>query len=242
MVIDNVAELVNGTTVTSNLVVQSLNSTGTSVPRLRLLADGRLMLGPAFSTDTSTESSGLEIFNTTYIANANAAGHPLVIRQFFDAVDSNNFTIARSRGTRQVPTTMLSGDKIFEITCLGNDGTATLRLSSRITFLTEGPITTGAIPGTISLDTADAAGVMRQCVQVRDDGILYPLFGVTGDLTGSVFSDASTMLIDGTSGSMMMANVNMSGQTGNTPGTPGTVNSWLEVSVNGNTRYIPLYA
>ena len=108
--------------------------------------------------------------------------------------------------------------------------------------MTEGPITTGAIPGTISLDTADAAGVMRQCVQVRDDGILYPLFGVTGDLTGSVFSDASTMLIDGTSGSMMMANVNMSGQTGNTPGTPGTVNSWLEVSVNGNTRYIPLYA
>ena len=241
MIIDNTADVINGTTVTSNLLIQSLNASGISVPRVRILADGRMMLGPSFTTDVSTETSGLEIFNTQYVANANSAGQPLVIRQFFDNADSNNFTIARNRGTRTAPTSMLPGDKIFEITCLGNDGTAIPRLSSRITFFTNGPITSGAIPGTISLDTADTAGTIRQRVQIREDGILYALFGIEGDLTGSVFSDSSTMLIDGTSGSLMMANVNMLGQTGNTPITPGSVDSWLEVTVNGNTKYIPLY-
>jgi hypothetical protein len=241
MIIDNTAELINGTTITSNLLISSLNASGVNVPRFRMLSDGRLMLGPAFTTDISTESSGIEIFNTQYIANANAAGQPLVIRQFFDGQDSNNFNIARSRGTRVLPTTLINGDKLFEITCLGNDGSATPRLSSRITFFTNGPISTGIIPGVISLDTADTAGTIRQRVQIREDGVLYALFGIEGDITGSVFSDSSTMLIDGTSGSLMMANVNMLGQTGNTPITPGTVDSWLEVTVNGNTKYIPLY-
>ena len=62
-----------------------------------------------------------------------------------------------------------------------------------------------------------------------------------GDLTGSIFTDTSTMLIDGTDGKLMVANANIVGETGNTPLTPGTVDSWLEVTVNGATKYIPLY-
>ena len=242
MQIINSADTINSTAVTSVLAIQAMNSSGNLVPRLRLVTDGRLLLGPALSTDSPTESAGLEIYNTAYVSSANSAGHPLIIRQFFDSVDSNNFTIVRTRGTRTTPTTLLAGDKLFEITCLGHDGTSTFRLSSRITFSTNGPITSGAVPGVISFDTQDTTGTMRQCVQVREDGVLYPLFGVTGDLTGSVFSDSSTKLIDGTSGSLMMANINMLGQTGNLPATPGSVDSWLEVTVNGNTKYIPLYA
>lgn len=229
--------------VPSTLSLRGLDATGVLQTRLRSLADGRLALGPLLTTDTG--SAGLEIYNTVYTANANAAGHPLIIRQYFDAVDSNNFTISRSRGTRALPTTLLAGDKLFEITNLGNDGTATPRLSSRITFFTNGPITSGAIPGVISLDTADTAGTIRQRVQVREDGILYALFGmigdVTGDLTGSVFTDSSTMLIDGTNGSLMVGNLDVVGQTGNTPVSSASPSEWLEVSVNGNTRYIPLY-
>jgi len=67
-----------------------------------------------------------------------------------------------------------------------------------------------------------------------------------GDLTGSLFTDSSTMILDGTSGSLMSANVDVIGQTGNTPsvgaGDLPNVNEWLEITVNGNTRYIPLYA
>lgn len=64
---------------------------------------------------------------------------------------------------------------------------------------------------------------------------------VIGDVVGSLFSDASTMLIDGTDGSLMVANINIAGEIGNTPNNPSSVNSWLEVTVNGATRYIPLY-
>lgn len=59
---------------------------------------------------------------------------------------------------------------------------------------------------------------------------------------GSLVSDTSTTIIDAVDGSLQVANVNLVGQTGNAPATPGTVDSWLEVSVNGATKYIPLYA
>jgi len=62
-----------------------------------------------------------------------------------------------------------------------------------------------------------------------------------GDLIGSVFSDTSTMLIDGTDGKIFAANLDVIGETGNAPAGTGTVDSWLEVTVNGNTKYIPLY-
>ena len=62
-----------------------------------------------------------------------------------------------------------------------------------------------------------------------------------GDIIGSLFTDASTMIIDSTDGKLMVANVNMIGETGNTPATPGSVDSWLEVTVNGASKYIPLY-
>ena len=62
-----------------------------------------------------------------------------------------------------------------------------------------------------------------------------------GDVTGSIFSDSSTMLIDGGTGGLMCANVDLIGNVGATPSTPGTVDSWLQVKVNGATKYIPLY-
>jgi hypothetical protein len=37
------------------------------------------------------------------------------------------------------------------------------------------------------------------------------------------------------------ANIDVLGETGNTPADTGTVDSWLEISVNGATKYIPLY-
>ena len=61
------------------------------------------------------------------------------------------------------------------------------------------------------------------------------------NLTGSLFSDASTMIFDGTDGKLMTANINLIGETGNTPVDTVSVDSWLEVTVNGATKYIPLY-
>lgn len=62
---------------------------------------------------------------------------------------------------------------------------------------------------------------------------------VTGDITGSVYADNSTQIIDGVAGEIV--SLTFRGETGNTPADTGTVDSWLEVSVNGATKYIPLY-
>ena len=60
-----------------------------------------------------------------------------------------------------------------------------------------------------------------------------------GDIQGSVIADDSTVIIDSTSGAIV--NLAFTGEVGNTPADTGTVDSWLEVSVNGATKYIPLY-
>ncbi len=76
-------------------------------------------------------------------------------------------------------------------------------------------------------------------LDVNGDAIIRG--GLRADLTGSLFSDASTMIFDGTDGKLMTANINLIGETGNTPVDAVTVDSWLEVTVNGVTKYVPLY-
>jgi hypothetical protein len=118
------------------------------------------------------------------------------------------------------------------------------------------------VPGALILFNADDAGITTGSTEIKTTVIIgqaselsnlsgnYVLIDSVGkltapvvdsDLVGSVFSDASTMLIDGTSGSLMAANINVIGETGNTPTDAINVDSWLEVTVNGATKYIPLY-
>jgi hypothetical protein len=77
-------------------------------------------------------------------------------------------------------------------------------------------------------------------LDIRGDGIF------TGDVTAAAFkgtlaADDSSIIIDGTTGGLIVANVDVIGETGNTPVDTGSVDSWLEVTVNGATKYIPLY-
>lgn len=96
----------------------------------------------------------------------------------------------------------------------------------------------------------DVSGNMYGNVYSNDSTLLvdaeqsghYGLF--YGDLTGSIFSDNSTALVDGVNGEIVgpIRDLSVLGETGNIPSDTGTVDSWLEITVNGNTRYIPLYA
>jgi len=91
--------------------------------------------------------------------------------------------------------------------------------------------------------TADGIGfgtyTPSAALDIKGAGIITG--GLTADVTGSLFSDSSTMLIDGTDGKLMAANIDVIGETGNAPVDTGSVDSWLEISVNGATKYIPLY-
>ena len=73
---------------------------------------------------------------------------------------------------------------------------------------------------------------------------------INGDLTanaikGTIVSDDSSIIIDGNTGSLVTTNIDIVGTTGSPSvgaGDLANVNEWLQVTVNGNTRYIPLYA
>lgn len=82
-------------------------------------------------------------------------------------------------------------------------------------------------------------------LDVRGDAV------IEGDLTaaafkGSLVADDSGIIIDGTTGSLITANIDVVGNVSSTPsvgaGDLANVNEWLQITVNGNTRYIPLYA
>lgn len=74
---------------------------------------------------------------------------------------------------------------------------------------------------------------------------------IAGDLTAAAFkgtfvADDSSIILDGTTGSLITANIDVIGSVAGTPsigaGDLPNVNQWLLVTVNGATRYIPLYA
>ena len=110
-------------------------------------------------------------------------------------------------------------------------------------FFGNSPDNSLATPVIMTFDSFGRLAVNQQNAQatldVNGDAIIRG--GLTADLTGSLFSDASTMIFDGTDGKLMTANINLIGETGNTPVDTVSVDSWLEVTVNGATKYIPLY-
>ena len=66
---------------------------------------------------------------------------------------------------------------------------------------------------------------------------------VTGDVTGSVFSDNSTLLIDAVNGAISVANADLVGTVDNGTGVDvaGGVTGYLQVTVNGANKFVPLY-
>jgi hypothetical protein len=72
-----------------------------------------------------------------------------------------------------------------------------------------------------------------------------------GEVKASTFSGSyslnnNSVVIDGETGSLFFAEVNIIGETGNTPATGAgdlaNVDSWLQITVNGTIKFIPLYS
>jgi hypothetical protein len=103
------------------------------------------------------------------------------------------------------------------------EGDGTYPESSGFTLLNDGDVGLGTYTPTAKLD-------------VRGDAIITGT--VSSSFVGSLASDNSTMVVDNNG---TIVNLAFTGEVGNTPGDTGTVDSWLEVTVNGATKYIPLY-
>mgnify|MGYP001254676841 CR=1 FL=1 len=184
----------------------------------------------------------------------------LALNNTHDNQFTNDLTFTRTRGTPNSPTAAQANDKIGGFTAQVWDGSAYQQgvilgayatnvsagnLSAKLTILTRngsaGTLTTKfevSEDGTIKMDKLSNINGSLTVTGTFNADVKGTL---DGDVTGSIFSDSSTMLIDGQSGALMCANVDLTGNVGATPSTPGSVDSWLQVKVNGATKYIPLY-
>ena len=184
----------------------------------------------------------------------------LALNNIHDNQFTNDLTLTRTRGTPAVPTAVQVNDKIGGITAQVWDGSAYQQ--AVILGSTTKSISSGNVGANFTVSTRNGSiSTLTTKFEVAETGIvkLDQLSNINGaitvtgtfnasvtgtldgDVTGSIFSDASTMLIDGGTGGLMCANVDLIGNVGATPSTPGTVDSWLQVKVNGATKYIPLY-
>jgi hypothetical protein len=77
----------------------------------------------------------------------------------------------RSRGTSDAPTSVLTGDNIFDLVGSGYDGAA-YSSSAGISIQVEGAISSGVVPGKIVFTTADNAGSLTTRVVIEPTGKL----------------------------------------------------------------------
>lgn len=100
----------------------------------------------------------------------------------------------KGRGGIGDVTALTTGDDIFKIVALGEDGTAGPANSSAILMTTEGTISNGQVPGVISLQTA-ASGTLTERLRIDSAGILF-----TGGETAHAGADAGSIIIDHNTG------------------------------------------
>lgn len=149
--------------VPSGIGLSNMNANGDIILNLRALETGLVAIGPFQSSDlgtgqlfvTSTVNPGTLQYNNSVVN----------ITTIFDGVDGQNITIARQRGTKALPTTVVSGDDIVDLSFLGYDGTNNSPVAL-ITVATEGTITTGKVPGNISIRTSNTNGTLVEALKI----------------------------------------------------------------------------
>jgi hypothetical protein len=140
--------------------------------------------------------------------------------QHHAVADAVNFTFYRSRGTATAPTAVQTGDDLADIVFNGWDGTAATEGAS-ISAIVDGSVTGGNVPTRIVFRTNNGVTTANRA-QVGADGTFRANFvrgfdqtllvtgNLDGDVTGSIFSDSSTRIIDGESGAITAPSATLS--------------------------------
>lgn len=147
----------------SGVGISTMNSAGDIVLNLRVLDTGQTIIGPGTSTDTGTGQ--LAIVSTVNPQTAFFNNSVFSINTIFDGADGQNFSIARSRGTRATSTAVQTGDDIIDISFAGYDGTTNVT-AAQITAGVEGTIATGKVPGNLIFRAANTNGVATQVLKI----------------------------------------------------------------------------
>jgi hypothetical protein len=195
----------------SSIIFSTMNNAGVFANRGKFNSDGLL-----------------ELYLPMLIQRTNVFLDFMVLQTFSNnPVEVPNISFSRARGTISSPVAAGSSDPIIDLAAAGFDGSTYIG-SSTIRMSVDGSVSPGIVPGRIEFWTTDLSGVQARKAQFNKDGILEvdtikgfnSTLNVIGDLIGSVFSDASTMIIDGTDGSVRYY-----------PGTPGDWNGTAPTTV-----------
>lgn len=140
--------------------------------------------------------------------------------QHHNIADAVNFTFYRSRGTSTAPTVVQTGDDLADIVFNGWDGTAQTEGAS-ISATVDGTPTSGNVPTRIVFRTNNGSTTANRA-QLGSDGTFRANYvrgfdqtllvtgNLDGDVTGSIFSDSSSRIIDGESGAITAPSATLS--------------------------------
>jgi len=149
-----------------------LASTSVGAPLITNSASGLFL--------TSSFNDGTILSNTVQVGNSTTDGRFAVqigsyitgtnpwitYRQIHDTVDANNMLFSRARGTVATPTVIQSGDDIIDIAFGGYDGTI-YRSAALINVAAEGTVTSTAVPGRVTIQTASSTGSLVNAVVIN---------------------------------------------------------------------------
>jgi hypothetical protein len=197
---DDSTMLVDGTngTIVGNIVSERLEIVGASILETTS--------GKKWSIQTSVYHG----------SSANDWGQ---FKQAHNTADANNVAFSRSRGSLDIPTSVTNGDRLMVLSALGHDGTG-FRTGASISAEVEGAVSSSTIPTKIVFKTRATTSNTTKA-EISPTGVLkvnniQALSGtltvtgtvvgkLDGDVTGSVFADDSTKIIDGTNGGAITA-------------------------------------
>lgn len=170
------------------------------------------------------------------IKRSGTSGVALSVNTYHDSDNISDIKAVKHRGTFDSPASYQAGDRVLELVGEAFDGT-TNRFAASLVFEAVEAVSNNVAPGSAKIRVANPAGTATDFVFTHDGNLTAN--SVTSSFVGSLASDNSTMVVDNNG---TIVNLAFTGEVGNTPGDTGTVDSWLEVTVNGATKYIPLYA
>lgn len=200
-----------------------------------------------------------ELINATWFGDDNtpasikihAEKDALAIFGLHDGFDATSILGYAARGSLSEPEALQIGDQVTGISAFAYDGADYQPVGGVALFVSNisgGEVQGGA--GFVIPKAGSGGSQFWEFAFLADGSVALPGNVATpgqisatafeGDLSGSVFADNSTKVVDGLTGEIV--NLAFRGETGNTPGTTATPDSWLEVTVNGATKYIPLYS
>jgi hypothetical protein len=193
-------------TIDANLNYE-LNRTITNLDGTVTLVDTDLgtITGP-LNTPGGTITGNLLMTRSGY-SSVDGAGFEFA--QHHSTADAVNFSFYRSRGTRTAQLAVQNADDIADIIASAYHGTGRSAAAS-ITFRVDGALNGVNIPGKIIFATnngtsfsnkgeIDADGILRiNQIQAFTTASIQFNSLISGDISGSVFGDDSTRILDGT--------------------------------------------